>query len=172
MLALLVASADGFARPGPTLNGPLMLASLSKPVTRVRLCEEDANVELQIRMPAVEEASLQDRLAAMQQTNETRGKAALLIILLIVAWLFSVPPAIRRTDVCGPQATENSNCVSVSTLWKSVAEHYSTCGRTPDASPCVAWDFSVDPKSQAAFSEAVRALQSDVPAFNGRASIE
>jgi|EP00966_Prymnesium_polylepis_P296338 hypothetical protein len=142
------------------------------------MCQADDNEPSRraLRIPeetASRESTLEEQLIALQQKNEARGRAALGLVLLVVLWFFSVPPAIRRTNVCPPQlvapptetfySRDVAGCVGVDTLWQSVLEHYQTCGGANGA-PCIDFDFSIDPKSRAAFDETVRSLRESTSA--------
>jgi len=114
----------------------------------------------------VRERSLEEKLIELQQRNEFRGRIALIIVLVVILWFFSVPPTIRRTSICGPRATDvellKGSCVSSETWLESITNHCATCGKTGGA-PCIDFDFSVDPESKTTYSEAVRALQEGTP---------
>lgn len=73
----------------------------------------------------------------------------LLALLGAIAWDFTVPPEIRRATVCELQPV--AGCVSWESLRGRVSDHYETCGGAGPGAECVSWDFSVDPKSVAAF---------------------
>ena len=88
---------------------------------------------------------VQARLAEMQRENSRRGAIALGLVVAIVIWGFSVPPDIRRSVIC--ELTPVNGCVEASAVWKRVVEHYQTCGES--GTPCIAWDFSVDPGKRA-----------------------
>ena len=74
--------------------------------------------------------SLSEKLAEMEKTNTQRGLTVLGSLLAVILWLFTVPPDIRRTEVCPPgSAYATQSCVSLSALGERVATHYATCGR-------------------------------------------
>ena len=97
--------------------------------------------------PAMSEGGgdVQARLAEMQRENSRRGAIELGLVVAIVIWGFSVPPDIRRSVIC--ELTPVNGCVEASAVWKRVVEHYQTCGES--GTPCIAWDFSVDPGKRA-----------------------
>ena len=112
------------------------------------------------------EGDLESKLKNMQRKNQERGASVLGIVLLAIAWSFSVPPDIRRSVICTSQAEVDAGvgCVTASAVGQRIAEHYQTCASS--GVPCVQWDFSVDPAKLAATSyvlDQVRSLDaSDV----------
>ena len=109
------------------------------------------------RLSMCEDAEQLERRREMQRQAESRGAAVLAAVLLVVAWSFTVPPDIRRTVLCSPQADAAlSGCVDAAALGKRVVDHYATCGTS--GVPCFAWDFSLDPQRVAAQRELVGQL--------------
>ena len=92
--------------------------------------------------PPVSE-KLRKELEAMQAKNQRNGAVVLGTICAIIIWLFSVPPDIRRTPICGISTVES--CTEFSILAQRVATHYNTCGAAGEP-PCVNFDFSIDPR--------------------------
>ena len=82
------------------------------------------------------------------------------MLLLVLVWVFSLPPDIRRASTCSSLAELDAffarfgGCVQASELWDRVVEHYRTCGAAGGA-PCFRLDISVDPKSATLFREAL-----------------
>lgn len=98
---------------------------------------------------------VRQRIEQMQARNQQNGVIVLGGVLAICVWLFSVPPDIRRANICSDE--RSSDCVELPVLARRVARHYETCGR--EASPaCFALDFSIDPRSRAAFDATVDSL--------------
>lgn len=102
-------------------------------------------------------SSIREELAAMEKVNTQRGLAVLGSLLFVICWLFTVPPDIRRADVC-PPGSSGQNCVTLAALGERVSAHYATCGRDGATAPCVAFDFSVDPDKKAAVAALVDAV--------------
>ena len=102
--------------------------------------------------------SVQEQIAEMQERNQRRGGYVLGFVVAICVWLFTVPPDIRRTNICGLDGSGSAGCTELSALGSRVADHYATCGRTEGAPACVAFDFSVDPRSKASFDARVESL--------------
>lgn len=98
------------------------------------------------------EGDLESKLKNMQRENQARGASFLGIVLLAIAWSFSVPPDIRRSVICTSQAEADAGvgCVTASAVGQRIADHYRTCGAS--GVPCVQWDFSIDPAKLAATS--------------------
>ena len=131
---------------------PLMAVGLAAPTPR---CAAPILAE---RSPEV-----QARIEEMAKKNQQNGVVVLGTILTICVWLFTVPPDIRRTNICGLEGADPfiDNCKPVAALVDRIGDHYATCGRT-DSVPCVAFDFSIDPRSRAAFDARVEALTTEV----------
>ncbi|KAL1499564.1 hypothetical protein AB1Y20_011765 [Prymnesium parvum] len=154
----LAATAPSLLPPTP-LPPPLCLHH-TRPARAARMCDSRDAPADDLAAP---DAKLRLELAALQRKNEARGWAAWLVVLSISVWFFSVPPAIRRANVCPPQLTEErqGQCMPIGALAEQVVEHYRTCGGAEGA-PCVDFDFSVDPKSRAAFSELVQQVRAEL----------
>ena len=107
-----------------------------------------------------EGSDLASKLETMQRENQTRGAIFLGIVLLAIAWSFSVPPDIRRSVICSSQAEIDAGlgCVTASAVGQRIADHYQTCGAS--SVPCVQWDFSIDPGKKAATSFVLDQLRS------------
>jgi len=85
------------------------------------------------------------KLAEMQARNQRNGQVVLSFVLILVLWVFTLPPDIRRSreDLAG---------------WAPlVLEHYQTCGATSGV-PCVQLDLTIDPESVAQFQTVVDTL--------------
>ena len=107
---------------------------------------------------AQRDPELQAKIEAMQQRNQRRGAVVLGTVVALCIWLFSVPPDIRRANICGLSGDSIfSDCVPLPTLANRVAEHYQSCGG--EGTPaCVQFDFSIDPRKREAFDRTVDAL--------------
>ena len=107
-----------------------------------------------------EGSDLERKLENMQRENQTRGAIFLGVVLLAIAWSFSVPPDIRRSVICSSQAEIDAGlgCVTASAVGQRIADHYQTCGAS--SVPCVEWDFSIDPGKKAATSFVLDQLRS------------
>ena len=106
---------------------------------------------------AVRDPELQQRLMAMQAKNQRNGALVLGFVVAVCVWLFSVPPDIRRTQICELTGGDPflGDCKSFSALTDRVASHYQSCG-SEGMPGCVQFDFSIDPKSRSAFDAMVR----------------
>ena len=149
-ILLLVASAASAFLVAPPLAPPLL----------TRSCDGTSRSAPPQLMCSTEERSteLQQRISEMQQRNQRRGAYVLGAVVAVCIWLFSVPPDIRRTNICGLAGGE---CTELPALGQRVASHYATCGRTEDAPACIAFDFSIDPRSRASFDATVEAILGD-----------
>ena len=81
-----------------------------------------------------------------------RGSIILGVVFLINVWVFSIPPEFRRAYLCPSEpCIENramcNDCITFDE-WKSGIEDYYKNGGG------IKFDFSIDPKSKAQFSEA------------------
>ena len=106
-----------------------------------------------------DEQTLEERISAMQARNQRRGAVVLGIVVAACVWLFSVPPDIRRSSICG--LDESTGCTPLPALARRIASHYSSCdiaGREPGVPACVAFDFSIDPRSRASFDRTLESL--------------
>ena len=104
---------------------------------------------------------LKEKLKVMQRENQRRGAVALGLVLLVVLWAFSVPPEIRRSVICTSQAELEAGlngCVDASAVWQKVVDHYETCGPFRTGTPCVMWDFSIDPAKRSAVPAVIDAV--------------
>ena len=101
------------------------------------------------------DSELQQRLNEMSERNQRNGAVVLGVIVSICIWLFTVPPDIRRSNICG--FGNPTGCVSWASVGHRVAEHYASCGKG-DAPGCVEFDFSIDPRSRAAADAMVDSL--------------
>ena len=97
------------------------------------------------------------KLAAMQERNTRRGSIVLSVLLLVIVWVFTLPPEFRRADIC-EETDLRTGCTTASRLVQQVATHYQQCGRGEDSAPCVRLDLSIDPKSKEAFDATVQVL--------------
>ena len=104
-------------------------------------------------------AELQQRIEEMQARNQRNGAVVLSFVVAICVWLFTVPPDIRRATICSGEGGPTSDCVELPVLARRIARHYETCGRTEGAPACVAFDFSIDPRSRAAFDATIESLK-------------
>ena len=101
--------------------------------------------------------SLRQELIAMQQRNQRNGAVVLGTLLAVIIWIFTLPPDIRRADVC--ELNPSSACVDAAALANRIAKHYETCGDGEGITPCVRLDVTVDPAKVEAFSAAVNSIQ-------------
>ena len=150
---VVLQAAAGFLPPTSvgTLHRPSPSSSTARSLSPVLFDDIDSLPE--------PDAQQRLRLQAMQAKNQRNGAAVLSVILLIVVWFFSVPPSIRRADVCASELEMmQRGCISPSALLEQVQTHYSTCGGA-DGAAGVQFDFSIDPKSRAAFDAQLRELQ-------------
>ena len=139
------------------LNAVAPHAAVAPAMVSVRACAPP--------LMAARDPEVQRRIDEMQARNQRRGAVALGCVFAVVVWLFTVPPDIRRTNICGLEEKDPfSDCTPLAALVSRVGDHYATCGRTPQAPACVALDLSIDPRSRAAFDRTVEALLSDAPA--------
>ena len=131
---------------------PLLAAELAAPTAR---CTVPLLAE---RSPEV-----QRRIEEMQKRNQKNGVVVLGTVFAICVWLFTVPPDIRRTNICGLEGSDPfiDDCKPVAALVDRIGDHYATCGRR-ESVPCVAFDFSIDPRSRAAFDARVEALTTEM----------
>ena len=80
-----------------------------------------------------------------------RGTPILIFVMAACIWIFSIPPEFRRAYICAgtpclEQRSLCNDCVTV-TEWKDgILDYYKNGGG-------VQFDFSIDPKSKAAFDE-------------------
>lgn len=137
---------------GPTLAPHAI--SLVAPATRLTPAVLPRAAQPVLCEPLSED--VQQRIAAMQAKNQRNGAYVLAGVVAICVWLFTVPPDIRRSNICS--ADGQSGCVELPVLARRVARHYETCGRTASAPACIAFDFSIDPRSRAAFDATVEAV--------------
>jgi hypothetical protein len=98
--------------------------------------------------------ALQARLLEMQQRSQRRGTAVVVTFFVVILWCFSVPPDIRRAQIC-ELGSASAECVPAAALWARVTDFYSTCG-----DECISFDFSINPDSSQAFFESVDTLRS------------
>ena len=84
----------------------------------------------------------------MQARNTQVGVNVLATVFLVILWVFTLPPEIRRSRAPPPD------------LAQQVASHYATCGRSV-GDPCVQFDLSIDPKSRAWFEATLSTLTSE-----------
>ena len=118
----------------------------------------------------------------MQSRNRRNGAVVLGMVSLLILWFFSVPPDIRRANVCltsGPASEQYSDlfalddapkdpsgvdngsreCTEAAALWRRVLQFYQSCGSADGQPACVDFDLSVDPRSRLIFSEGLDALR-------------
>ena len=139
-----------FFAVAPALLAPSPLLAQAVPVMRAAppIMQSDPDISPELRQ----------QLTELQAKNQQRGAVALSLVVAVCVWLFSVPPDIRRTDIC--EIANTRDCMEFSALANRVATHYQTCG-SEGAPACVAFDFSIDPKSREAFDRNVEALLGD-----------
>lgn len=150
------------------------LPSPVRPIAGVERCASRSlplpprmNLDQDTLLPDPDDEALRVRLIELQREGEARGAAFLAVLVLTISWLFTIPPDIRRSHICGVQIAqkeETRDCTPAAAVWERVQEHYASCGGS-DGPACVKLDLSVDPKSQASFSEFVRTLQSEATAL-------
>lgn len=163
----LVAGAAAFMAVRPAPQPQSCLAGLSVlPPELYGVCVSGTRVRsatcgaVRSALVMCEGGDLESKLANMQRENQARGAIFLGIVLLAIAWSFSVPPDIRRSVICSSQAEIDAGlgCVTASAVGQRIADHYQTCGAS--GVPCVQWDFSIDPGKKAATSFVLEQLRS------------
>lgn len=117
----------------------------------------------------------------MQSRNRRNGAIALGVVSLLIVWFFSVPPDIRRANVCvsssvssdqysddflyaakpgSSSAIDSSrDCIKAEALWGRVLQHYQSCGAADGQAACVQFDVSIDPRSRESFSQSMKAAR-------------
>ena len=153
MLLLLVAPAFVAPPPLPIVppRGHLLPATCATPANWMPRATPPSLME--------RDPDLQQRLDEMAVKNQRNGAIVLGAVVAVCVWLFSVPPDIRRTNICELTGGDAfmGDCMEFSALSKRVASHYETCG-ADGAPPCVQFDFSIDPRKRAAFDAQVGAV--------------
>ena len=86
-----------------------------------------------------EDAPLEARLRSMQARNLRNGQLVLGMVFVLIVWIFTLPPRIRRSRE------------GVEGLWTQVQNHYASCG-TEISQPCFQLDLSIDPTSVDTFA--------------------
>merc|ERR1711971_57192 len=95
MLALLPATL-GLVLLAPTPQGARALArSHEQRSPAPVLLADDEAASSEALSPALRQA-----LEEMQERNARRGAVVLGLLLMVIVWLFSVPPDIRRSNIC------------------------------------------------------------------------
>jgi len=146
-------------RPAPLRRS--FLPGLSVPPPELSgVCVSGTRGAVRSTLVCCEGGDLESKLANMQRENQARGAIFLGVLLLAIAWGFSVPPDIRRSVICSSQAEIDAGlgCVTASAFGQRIADHYQTCGAS--SVPCVQWDFSIDPGKKAATSFVLDQLRS------------
>lgn len=86
-----------------------------------------------------EDAPLEARLRSMQARNLRNGQLVLGMVFVLIVWIFTLPPRIRRSRE------------GVEGLWTQIQNHYASCG-TEISQPCFQLDLSIDPTSVDTFA--------------------
>jgi hypothetical protein len=114
-----------------TSNVVATMAFDRAPTDRYNICRRQHNFSLH-----------QSRHQDIDGTND-RGPILLVLSLVLVIWLFSIPPEFRRARICTlPVCVENraacNDCKTTTELREGIVEYYRNGGG-------IQFDFSIDP---------------------------
>lgn len=113
----------------------------------------------------MEPRSPRQQSSAMASSEEA-GVRLFLAVIVVIAWLFTLPPEIRRTHVCTTDVNKvvsRYECKTPGEFADLVVNHYRECTASGSRTPCVQLDFSVDPRTLEFNAEVAKGLKTRLP---------